>query len=527
MTGEILRLTGFQFCSQQSVWIRFGLMMSAFLLTGSQGWSSTPETGPETAPPSRDTVLTDEPDSKILVVFSKTTIHPWLIFSTDESESKAENWIYLSPLPDPVPQTTLAECNPASSVARFPALQQSTPFESPVLSSESKPTVASVESTGGAIPQQSYTVFTAQPTSWVEWQPAPDLTLAGQNDSAPDYTFVCCNETLIEQYHSSNPPEQPVKSTNLPPVSFASGTQDTSIHQLVKSETISESPVTEPPSSLSDANVTTSSVCMNHESSGCTDQSCDASTQNPFSNGNTGVGEDSAVCRSGTADSRGSKAAAMGLSTQREQAPLQLLWPNRWAWEAARDPWPNVLNAENAQSMSEYHGSLHSHPLIEDRANGDAKNSVQLLKDLPVSEMILNIRPTAGRMPQERSGPLGQEQPVLAHSGPTERGWNASEVYWNAPQTTHAPLYFEENSLERAGYSRGYVQPVVSGLKFFTTAAFLPGLMTIDPPNSVQYELGEDRPGSIVAYSTRVPEWTVKAIAVQTGAVLGLSILIP
>ncbi len=212
--------------------------------------------------------------------------------------------------------------------------------------------------------------------------------------------------------------------------------------------------------------------------------------------------------------------------TQRELAPLQVLWPDRWAWAAAADPWPRVFQAEAAPSAIVHAGSLHC-PAGQVLSSPAEINPARLAEDVPVSQMTLSIQPKSGRMPTDRRPEAIPQQRVQQHLPGTERGWNMAQVHWSAPETTHAPLYFEEISLERGGYSRGYLQPVYSGVRFVTTAALLPGLMTIDPPNSTQYELGEVRPGSVAPYSVRRPEWTVKAIAVQAGTVLGFSYIIP
>lgn len=213
--------------------------------------------------------------------------------------------------------------------------------------------------------------------------------------------------------------------------------------------------------------------------------------------------------------------------SMRELAPVQAISPRLRARAVEKDPWTRVLQIEHMPSVTCYTGSLHCPPVIEYRASDESVNQVRLQADPPVARMQLKTQPKAGRMPEERMSKSPTEQPVLAHIPGTERGWEGRGVHWNAPQTTHAPLYFEEIALERSGYSRGYLQPFVSGVEFFTTVPLLPGLMTIDPPMSTQYELGEIRPGSPAPYMGRKPEWTYQAVAVELATVLGFAFIIP
>lgn len=204
-----------------------------------------------------------------------------------------------------------------------------------------------------------------------------------------------------------------------------------------------------------------------------------------------------------------------------------MIWPDRWKWAAAEDPWPRVLKAEQTPSVTHFSGSLHSSPMLETRNEQRELNPVHLKEEVPVSQMTLNIEPKKGRMPEDRRPETRPEADSLVHHPGIERGWEAMSVHWNAPETTHAPLYYEEISLERGGYSRGYFQPIFSGAQFVGTTILLPGLMTIDPPTQRQYELGEARPGSLAPYQVRHPEWTLKAVAVQAAVVTGFAYIIP
>lgn len=70
-------------------------------------------------------------------------------------------------------------------------------------------------------------------------------------------------------------------------------------------------------------------------------------------------------------------------------------------------------------------------------------------------------------------------------------------VYWHPSSICHYPLRFEETMLERHGHVRlGCLQPLVSGVRFFTTIPMLPYLNTLQPHYQPVYALGNYRPGS-------------------------------
>ncbi|WP_238758067.1 hypothetical protein [Rubinisphaera margarita] len=209
-----------------------------------------------------------------------------------------------------------------------------------------------------------------------------------------------------------------------------------------------------------------------------------------------------------------------------ELAPAQLLIPRSRSFAGRRPVWPNVFQREQVPGSTSYLEPLNPCAPVEGRARVPALNRARWDDDQPLAEVRLDISPKKGPLPEDRT-PAQAERMVLVHVPGTQRDWCAHEQHWNAPQTTHAPLYFEEPNLERYGYSRGYWQPLVSGVQFFATAPLLPGLMTIDPPNSVQYELSESDPGSMTPYAPRQPEWTYKAVLVELTAVTGMAFIIP
>ena len=71
------------------------------------------------------------------------------------------------------------------------------------------------------------------------------------------------------------------------------------------------------------------------------------------------------------------------------------------------------------------------------------------------------------------------------------------------------------------------VQPVLSGAHFFTSIAFLPYKMGINPPHECQYALGYYRPGNCAPWLVPPVPLSLRGAAVQAGAVAGVSAIIP
>ncbi len=205
--------------------------------------------------------------------------------------------------------------------------------------------------------------------------------------------------------------------------------------------------------------------------------------------------------------------------SQEELAPAQHLSRQPWRSPIGIDPWIDVLQAEKSASVT----------FFGERSIGQSDHSGEpLAGDVPVTRLSLNIQPEPGRMPEQRGTPaISNSSATAGHTPEANRNWRESLVHWNAPETTHGPLYFEEPNLERHGYSRGYWQPLVSGLRFFSTAPLLPGLMTLDRPFTLQYELGESRVGSFTPYRARKIPWNAKSLLVEIGVVSGFSFIIP
>ena len=116
---------------------------------------------------------------------------------------------------------------------------------------------------------------------------------------------------------------------------------------------------------------------------------------------------------------------------------------------------------------------------------------------------------------------------VLEQSGYRPRSWVASTFVWKASALCHKPTYFEDEHLERYGHSFGpIVQPVVSAGHFFGTFPLLPYKMGLTPPNECLYTLGYYRPGNCAPYMLDPIPWSVRAAAMEAGAIgLGIAII--
>ncbi len=122
----------------------------------------------------------------------------------------------------------------------------------------------------------------------------------------------------------------------------------------------------------------------------------------------------------------------------------------------------------------------------------------------------------------------GQNLPFPYQCAPTDelfadRSWAGTTYMWKASALCHKPLYFEDGRLERYGHSLGpYVQPIASGAHFFATLPILPYKMGLRTPNECVYALGHYRPGNCAPYLLNPVPISTRAVAFQTGAVLGI-----
>ena len=139
----------------------------------------------------------------------------------------------------------------------------------------------------------------------------------------------------------------------------------------------------------------------------------------------------------------------------------------------------------------------------------------------PMTEISYNISMAVAKedLPLECSINYGEYMP---------RNWRRTCFQFKAPCLCTKGAYFEDVDLERYGHSWGpFLQPVISGGKFFLTVPLLPYRMGLIPPNECVYTLGHYRPGSCAPYIIDPLPLSVRAGLLQAGAIVGAVYWIP
>ncbi|MDR2438670.1 MAG: hypothetical protein LBE12_04765 [Planctomycetaceae bacterium] len=136
-----------------------------------------------------------------------------------------------------------------------------------------------------------------------------------------------------------------------------------------------------------------------------------------------------------------------------------------------------------------------------------------------IREISIDIRPMPGELPKEC--PL----PTIPYNG---RHFTQTCYQWKASSVCTKAAYFEDVQLERYGHTIcPFLQPVISGAKFFLTVPLLPYKMGITPPNECVYTLGHYRVGNCAPYMLDPLPISVRAILFESAAVGGAVALIP
>lgn len=117
-----------------------------------------------------------------------------------------------------------------------------------------------------------------------------------------------------------------------------------------------------------------------------------------------------------------------------------------------------------------------------------------VLDTKPLNQITTDVRPPAGAMPDDAAARLFDSEPIL--QGSRERGFGNTVFFWEASNLMHRPLYFEQAYVERYGYNYRVLQPVVSGVEFYTDVAFLPFKAVGNIHRPYVYALGPARPGA-------------------------------
>jgi hypothetical protein len=137
----------------------------------------------------------------------------------------------------------------------------------------------------------------------------------------------------------------------------------------------------------------------------------------------------------------------------------------------------------------------------------------------PINEISCDIKPRPGQLPDEC--PLTSEP----YAG---RNFRQTCFQWKASAVCTKGAYFENAQLERYGHSVCPVlEPVISGVKFFTTIPILPYKAGLTPPNECVYTLGHYRVGNCAPHTLDPLPISVRAILFEGAAVAGAAAIIP
>ena len=193
--------------------------------------------------------------------------------------------------------------------------------------------------------------------------------------------------------------------------------------------------------------------------------------------------------------------------------------------EGGRNDFTFDLKVPDAESKTKRPSQFRDNRFGTDRSAEEKKNCQEELasaKADKVSSVDLNIRV---------EGVPGEDFPyecAFGNETATHRSWPEITYNWKASALCHKPLYFEQNQLERYGHSWGpYMQPIMSGVHFFTSVPILPYKMGIETPNECIYALGHYRPGSCAPYLIEATPFTWRAAFYQGAFVTGTSFAIP
>jgi len=145
----------------------------------------------------------------------------------------------------------------------------------------------------------------------------------------------------------------------------------------------------------------------------------------------------------------------------------------------------------------------------------------------PIGELNISIAPPSGELPANLAAPLFARAGIVACPIDQTRQWPALSYSWEASAVPHNPLYFEDVNLERYGYSRGILQPWISGGRFFINVVFLPYHIVAEPPGQIQYPLGYYRPGDKAPPVREIKPINLPASVAEAAFVIGMVIILP
>lgn len=182
-----------------------------------------------------------------------------------------------------------------------------------------------------------------------------------------------------------------------------------------------------------------------------------------------------------------------------------------------------AVSAVPSEARGSEVGGLASHQIGETSGETLAEGLPEPVK--PITSLGTDIAPQDGRLPTDYAVKAVPTQRVMAPEEAAD--CVCTGVEWVAPGTCHRPLYFENPSLERHGYSLGLAQPFASAAHFVGNAAIFPYRFAAEPTCDCVYTLGHERPGTPTPLRYYRPRFSVAGGVAQAGTITGLIFLLP
>lgn len=211
------------------------------------------------------------------------------------------------------------------------------------------------------------------------------------------------------------------------------------------------------------------------------------------------------------------------------QQPQSVLQPTAYVRpavspiQANRPLMPLVTHARPAEPLALQLGAQDAQPSPSDAKPQAEVDSGESLT--PVQGRGFNRVATAVDISQDGIGtgilPEPAEQDIVAEQqwlpDGMARGAAFKCVHWRPSMICHQPLYYQEIMLERHGHDRwGLLQPIASGVRFYSTIGLIPYLSVLRAPCENYYALGHYRAGTCVPKLRDHLPWDKRAAAVET-----------
>jgi hypothetical protein len=145
----------------------------------------------------------------------------------------------------------------------------------------------------------------------------------------------------------------------------------------------------------------------------------------------------------------------------------------------------------------------------------------------PIGAVSVSIALPTGDLPANLAASRFAQAGQVVAPVNQNHDWPTFSYSWEASAVGHNPLYFEDANLERYGYSHGFLQPLISGGRFFTTVVFLPYKIVAHPPSEVIYPLGYYRPGDPAPPVREIEPIKLTAGVAEAAFIIGMVIILP